>query len=353
MNKTKRVILAAMMCVALYAHAETATFTVKSDTLGPCLITIAEPETWNGDVLLYAHGMKLAKEPLSATIDTSETSSTRPLLEEGWLVAASSFRRNGYIIDDAVEDMEQLRRHIVDTYGAPKRIFLRGDSMGGDIVVLLAERFPVNYAGALSGAPALRSRYTHAPKIPILFLSTSDELKDSRQYIAKAQDAPVRPALWFTRQTGHCNYTGEEVLTALRGLVAFTETGKCETEKDVTGSRPPPASTATLSEGEARAAVKTVSSNGNVNTTFTPDDLAKLGIAQGARFSVTVRDKTANVFYGITYGDVPKGEWVGMIRDGFLRVARNTANAKNFLQCEPGDEIVIAPIPEVTEETEE
>lgn len=337
-----------MGCLALCAKAETPSFTVKTEKLGGSLIAIAEPKEWNGQVLLYAHGMRPAGQPLSASIDTDYLP-YKTLLEEGWLVAMSSFRKNGHVVEIGVEDTEELRQHIVATYGKPKRTFLFGGSMGGDIAVVLAERFPEHYAGALSGDPALRSKYTHAPKIPVIFLCTSDELHESRQYIAKSQDAPVRPVLWFTQATGHCQYSAAEILTAMRGLITFADSGKCETEKDITSGYAPPASTATFEATGARAKIRRES--GNLDTTFTREDFEKLRITQGTRFHFTVRGQTVNVFYGTDYNSVPKGEWVAFaMRDGYVRIARNSVSANAVLNCKVGDEAIVSPVSGATKE---
>ena len=67
---------------------------------------------------------------------------TRTLLDEGWLVATTSYRRNGPIVADAMADLDALRAHIAATLGEPQRVLLAGDSMGGLIVTLMAERVP-------------------------------------------------------------------------------------------------------------------------------------------------------------------------------------------------------------------
>ncbi len=39
------------------------------NTLGQSKIMIAEPEKWNGRVLILAHGLRIEKEPLSADFE--------------------------------------------------------------------------------------------------------------------------------------------------------------------------------------------------------------------------------------------------------------------------------------------
>ena len=241
MRKIWIIVYLLILCCAIAYAAETPEVTISESTLGPCKIKLAVPTKWNGQLLLLAHGRMADNMPLSADFSVDSLLNAS-LLKEGWLIAATSYRRNGYIIDDAVADMEQLRQYIIEKYGQPKRIFLEGGSMGGDIVVLLAERYPGNYSGVLSAGAALvfaPQKYTFAPVVPILFLCTPDEIADKREYVAKAKDAPVPPVLWYVTREGHCRFNDQEEQVAFRGLLAFVEKGKSETEKDITIETPP------------------------------------------------------------------------------------------------------------------
>lgn len=67
------------------------------------------------------------------------------MLKDGWLVAMTSYRRNGRVVRDAMEDVNQLRQYIVDNWGAPTLCLLEGRSMGGCIATCLAENYPHLY----------------------------------------------------------------------------------------------------------------------------------------------------------------------------------------------------------------
>jgi hypothetical protein len=74
----------------------------------------------NGDniipVMIYCHGYRPVGIPLlpSFDLDTHDTAMIPELLTTGWIVAATSYRREGYILHDAVDDVRQLRQHIVE-----------------------------------------------------------------------------------------------------------------------------------------------------------------------------------------------------------------------------------------------
>src|SRR5688572_4951730 len=86
---------------------------------------VARPSPWNGRALLLAHGLRPADQPLHAEIYETK-SPVRDLLAAGWLVALTSYRRNGIIVQDAITDLDNLRRHIVRQHGGPKAVFLMG-----------------------------------------------------------------------------------------------------------------------------------------------------------------------------------------------------------------------------------
>jgi hypothetical protein len=301
---------------------------------------------------MFAHGLRQAHEPLSADFSTNDVCFTS-LIGEGWMIASTSYRRNGYIIGEAIEDLDQLRQHIVDTYGAPKRVFLEGGSMGGAIVTRMAETREGRYAGALAVGPVLSigaNPYDFTPKMPLLMLSNQNEFSDPPAYAAKVTQAPVKPARWIVKRDGHCNVTSAERLAALRAIFGWSEGGAIELERDGTIAEPPPPSAAVFTDGAATAKILyCASQGGSVDTEFTAADLAKLGIAPGAQFQATCKGKTVTVRYGTRYSDVPQDDWVAFIRaEGQrLRLARNYANAVEVLGCAAGDAVTIAPAQDV------
>ena len=56
-------------------------------------------------------------------------------------------------------------------------------------------------------------------------------------------------------------------------------------------------------------------------------------------------DKSFSVYLASTYSDVPEGDWVAfMTAEGYLKIARNGANANQTLGCKKGDTISIGPL---------
>lgn len=60
-------------------------------------------------------------------------------MRDGWIIAMSSYRREGVIVGGAVQDTLQLRDLIAKQRGELKCVILEGRSMGGMIVTYAAE----------------------------------------------------------------------------------------------------------------------------------------------------------------------------------------------------------------------
>src|SRR5689334_16502622 len=80
------------------------------------------------------------------------------LIRSGWIVAMSSYRRQGKIVKDAMLDTCNLRDYIAKKYGEPELVLLEGESMGGHVVTLIAERDPQRFNGVLAIGAALISK---------------------------------------------------------------------------------------------------------------------------------------------------------------------------------------------------
>ena len=99
---------------------------------------IASPSErpWNGNLLLLAHGYRPESAPLVADLNPNQ-SAYQLLLSEGWIIAKTSYRRNGTIIHDAIADLHNLHAEVVDRFGQANRAIVMGDSMGATISTLL------------------------------------------------------------------------------------------------------------------------------------------------------------------------------------------------------------------------
>lgn len=327
--------------------------TISTGMLEKAKYTIASPTAWNGNLLILAHGYRPTDAILSAEVPVSATP-YKQLIADGWIVAATSYRRNGMVIRDGSQDVELLRRHIAKQFGRPHRTFVVGWSMGGAVATIIAETGGEKYHGVLAIGASLMLRdksnpyrMTYRPQVPILFLTNQNELKSSSDYVRQAGSSTKPVAIWVVNRDGHCKVNGEEIGLALQALVTCDQSGKLEDKKDFSIGTANRQSVVTFRDGRGYGKVTRIGKGfGNIHTEFTQKDMDRLGIEPGSHFVTGSADKSFRVFYGKQYGDVPNGEWVAFITaDDILMIARCLANAAQELHCEGGEEIYIAPDP--------
>lgn len=132
--------------------------------------SIKLPAKWNGTLLLYSHGYRFAQpgppdfspvntDPQVSSTDRDGTGSdalTQKLLAEGYALAGSSYKSNGWAVADGVAAGEALHKRFSQLVAKPKRTYVWGDSLGGLITEILAERNPgwVDGAAPMCGAVA-------------------------------------------------------------------------------------------------------------------------------------------------------------------------------------------------------
>ena len=310
---------------------------------------IAVPRKWNKRLLIIAHGYRPVSVPLFAEFPL-EKSAYAKLLANGWMVACTSYRSNGLVYNEGVEDILNLNQYIEKKYGKPKQAFIQGISMGAVIGTMIAENHAEDFSGILAMAFPLRDEkkhytLTYRPKIPVLFFSNQNEIADPRSYAARVEkgSASISPVVWYVSRDGHVNISDTEEYAALEGLFTLVETGKIEKDKDAILPPPVRESSALFKDGGAYAVIKYIHpAYGNMHIDFIEKDLKKLGIQKRTSFKLTFKNKQFKVFWGDAYGEVPKGEWIAFVTaNGILEIARNFENAGKTLGCKVNDKIYI------------
>jgi len=344
-NKKKFSILLLVLLLpaaAIFSEAETKIF--RTDLQGS-KIFIAEPETWNHQVLILAHGYREPHSPLTAAFEYGNNF-FRTLVNKGWIVASTSYRMNGIAYREGLEDVQILKDFVIKKYGKPDKIFLHGESMGGSIVITLSERHHQDYAGTLCVDPAMREQlnFTYKPMIPILFLSNLNEADQVKGYLDRLDKKAVRSARWIVKRTGHLNINPLEHLEAFTALVDYAAGKPIAMTKDFLIIPQDKPSAALFKDNGLFSKITRVHPKyGNLDTQIIPADFKKLDIKKGDRFTVQFGDKKVRVLLGTTFGDVPHGEWIAFFKeDGLLKIARNFDSAVKILGCKEGDMIFIS-----------
>jgi len=349
-----------LACFALTAFA--GGIRIERGELDGAAFALARPAQWNGRVLLLAHGFRPEDRPLVADLSI-EHAAYRRLLDAGWIVAKTSYRRNGVIIRDAIADLDALREYIAQTSGAPERVILEGDSMGGLIVTLIAESGDPHYSGAVAVGAALSVRepgkpftLSGRPRLPLLFLTNRSELAEPRAYVESGAARPevhAQPALFVVQRDGHVNVNQRERLTALHALIGWIDHGRDSLTPpapgaafyDATAKPDAMPSRVTPSEngrGFTTSVLETSAVYGNVLLAAQPGDFAAAGIAPRTWFRLLAGKRSFRVFYGQGFSSVRRGEWVAFPNaDGWVWLGRNFGDAAASAQLGEGDRVTL------------
>ncbi len=352
----------AAVCSVLASSVFGETLRIEKGEIEGARYAWAQPPRWNRCILLLAHGFRPEAAPLVADL-LRERAAYKALLDEGWIVAKTSYRRNGIIIQDAMNDLDNLRAEIVRRVGKPTRVIVEGESMGGLIAVLIAERAPEEvplYHGAVAIGPALEMReptgdaagLTMTTQLPVVFLCNRSEIESARlytQFKAPGHLRPSAPVLLRANRDGHVNVNQAERLTALRALNQWLDTGVETLPKPAPGAIsiditavPEPLPSRVLTDpdmlGFTAHVVEVSRVFGNILLDAQPADFSNIGLGVNARFRLTLREQSFSVLIGKEFSSVKHGQWVTFLNaDGFYWLARNGLNAAEQTQAEVGD----------------
>jgi len=101
---------------------------------------IEVPASWNGGLILFAHGYDGG---------TFVSPLTSYLQDRGYALAASSYRTEDYRPDLYVDDMRALLDLFIREVRRPRWTVIHGQSVGGHVAIVSLELYPGLYQGAL------------------------------------------------------------------------------------------------------------------------------------------------------------------------------------------------------------
>lgn len=107
------------------------------DTAGAWLV-MAMPRAWNRKVIVHAHGGPRMGEPAAAD-SLEDLDRFSVMVRQGYAWIGSTYRRGGYGVRSAAEDVDRSRAVFWSLYGRPERTLLHGQSWGGNVAAKAAE----------------------------------------------------------------------------------------------------------------------------------------------------------------------------------------------------------------------
>ena len=314
--------------------------------IGGAKYKILSAEKPSGKVLLLAHGYRTKGNPLSADFDMEGTMAST-LIAEGWTIASTSYRRNGWIIDDALLDLKALQDKVVEFQGEIKTTYILGNSMGAQIAVIAAEG-SLEVDGAITTGAAFQNypkkgmteKLSYLPKVPVILLINKEINRPmSVKYHKKAGDKNC--ALWKIERPGHCNVSDLEKLSAINALERWNSGGDVARKKDATLALPKRLSTAIPA---LVGKVDRVSESwGNIITSFVTSDLTKLGVKLKDKLIIRAGAKSHKVTLVTHYSEAAKGQAVAYIdSEGYLIVMMFGKRFTDILGAKVGDGLVLS-----------
>ncbi len=143
MKTTASVFICALACFSS-AHAAAKT---ELGGINGAKFRIDVPENWNGGLVIYCHGY-------DASPVTYKEGKLPPIFaiftDQGYALAQSGYAAGGWAVEQAVTDIESLRRYFSVNYGKPKETYITGHSMGGFLTMLMIEQYPNAYDAGLA-----------------------------------------------------------------------------------------------------------------------------------------------------------------------------------------------------------
>lgn len=115
---------------------------------------VCKPESWNDDLVVYAHGYVAPQKALELPRDELKLDDGRLvpeiLMDMGYAFATTSFSTNGYAVKEGAGNINALTQAFKDTYPDTDHVFVVGGSEGGLIATMLMEKYPEIYDGGLA-----------------------------------------------------------------------------------------------------------------------------------------------------------------------------------------------------------
>lgn len=108
---------------------------------------IAMPADWNRRLIVHAHGGPRLGAPEAAD-PVEDLDRFSAFVREGYAWIGSTYRRGGYGVRMAAEDVDNSRKLFWSAYGRPERTLLHGQSWGGNVAAKVSELYALGVDGS-------------------------------------------------------------------------------------------------------------------------------------------------------------------------------------------------------------
>ena len=121
-------------------------YTQTTGNLGGANYVIRIPDEWNGNLIVGCHAYFIDRDP-NQQFQFDDLAAK--FIAKGYAYAASDYGALGYCVNAGFNQTYELTRYVISQYNVTGRVVLFGGSMGGQIALLLGEKYPNIYCGVL------------------------------------------------------------------------------------------------------------------------------------------------------------------------------------------------------------
>jgi len=151
----RKLLIAVTAALGLAVPAATAAPATLTGELNGAPYTIVVPDNWNGTLVVHAHGYRDRADHPGEVDDRSAPATPNAALEpvllaQGYALAGSAYKTNGWAVQDGIADTRALVSHFRGAVGTPSRTLLWGFSMGSLVTLALAEQTAGHFDGYLA-----------------------------------------------------------------------------------------------------------------------------------------------------------------------------------------------------------
>ena len=189
-KKSLVILLIATFTIALLAKPQFVTkvnaqdYTETEGTLDGANYVVSIPDDWNGMLVVTCRGLDItpSENPRTHVYNVSQSL----WLDEGYAIAGSTYGAEGFCVAEGMNATYQLTMYLIETYNVTGKVFLIGTSLGGIIMLLLAEKYPDVYSGVLSITGGLDPKTMYEYGEALQDMTTAE----IREYVDAPQSVP-------------------------------------------------------------------------------------------------------------------------------------------------------------------
>jgi len=150
-------------------------YTQTTGELGGGDYVIYMPESWNGRFVIGCTGYNFFQDPHPEFLFNPHA---KWLVSQGYAFAASNYIGGDreYAVKEGIIRTHQLTQYVVDKYDVTDKIFLFGISLGGQIALNLAHKYPDLYSGVLDVC-GVKDAYGHIAYVQLWTTNSVAELR--------------------------------------------------------------------------------------------------------------------------------------------------------------------------------